>query len=427
MTLLSQALNLDEDSRSTSQQLSGRAPLFEQARGRSMAEADERGTAESGVPSLALAVLADAIECRATDIHVDPDSRSYRLRFRIDGVLHTVATGEPDEGQRLINQFRVMSRVDPTETPIAEGRWTSEVKDRPIDVRTTFISTIAGDKMAARVLNHQDNEFQLSDLGLSQSQYQQVMDWLATHVGMTVVAGPTGSGKTALLYALVRQLNSPQANVMTLEDPVEVRIPHVTQIEVDEEKGLDFAAGVKSILRLDPDFVAIGETRDQATAEAAVTAANSGCGLLTSMHGDEPASVVTNLRYWELADAEIAAALRLVISGRLVRKLCDECSTHGNLSETDRRWLESHRREASQESPQPVGCKRCDQSGYVGRVGIYSVWYVNSEQTRKIRDGVDAAELSDPSQSLIEVGLQKVRDGVTTIAELRRAGLPRPR
>lgn len=378
-------------------------------------------------PILALSLLGDAMSANATDIHLDPSENAYRVRFRIDGILHDALYIDEAEGQRVVNQFRVLSRIDPTESNLAEGRWTGVVDTDAaavdLDVRTTFIKTISGDKMAARLMATSDEDFDLETLGLTKPQREDVRDWLVQRNGILVVAGPTGSGKTTLLYTLAKMLDTPEQSVVALEDPVEKRFATMTQIEVGSDNGMNFADGIVASMRLDPDYLLIGETRDDATATASVAAANSGRTLLTSMHCNDAVGAVTNYRFWGVSHLEIATSLRFVISSRLVRKLCDHCKKEEPLSRSDTAWLQSREIDLTK-AMAAVGCSQCYHTGYQGRIGIHDLWRIESETSKAIRDGVDTSELRVAGSGvLMRQGLNRVGEGATTVEELRRAGL----
>ncbi|TWU01406.1 putative type II secretion system protein E [Neorhodopirellula pilleata] len=277
--------------------------------------------------------------------------------------------------------------------------------------------------MAARLMAASDEDFDLEMLGLTTSHRDDIQEWLVRRDGILVVAGPTGSGKTTLLYTLAKMLDTPEQSIVTLEDPVEKRFATMTQIEIDSENGLKFADAMVASLRLDPDYLLIGETRDEATANASVAAANSGRTLLTSMHCNDAVGVVTNYRFWDVSDLEIATSLRFVISSRLVRKLCDHCKTEKPLDSSDAAWLENREINLSK-SMGSVGCSHCHHTGYRGRIGIHDLWRINAETSKAIRAGIDVSELRPSgNRTLLQQGIDRVREGITTVEELRRAGL----
>lgn len=377
-------------------------------------------------PALAFALLHDAIEHHASDIHLDPAGDYYRVRLRIDGGLVNVAAGDSEEGQRLINQFRVLCQVDPNEVNFAEGRWSGEVDGKAIDLRLSFVPTVHGDKMVVRVLPQDRPELTLGTLIIDDEQCEIIRDSLAARAGMVVVAGPTGSGKTTLLFSMAKELYRPDCSIVTLEDPVEMRFAEMTQIDVGSPaSAMTIADGVQLSLRLDPDYLLIGETRDAMTARAAVAAANAGRTLMTSMHTEDAGGVISNLRYWGLEDREIANAVRMVIATRLVRRLCVRCKRKGSLSDVDRRWLESQCQPLPEVSYHAVGCSECFDTGFRGRISLQHVWKLSPEQSQQIRDGKQVNEITSQEQTLMESAMMPVETGETSVSEIRNAGLPR--
>ncbi|SRR6056297_997890 len=375
-------------------------------------------------PALALALVADAVHAQASDIHIDPATDHYRVRFRIDGKLINTFDGEPTEGHRLVNQFRVLSRIDPAEIGATEGHWTGEVDDQLLDLRTTFVPTVLGDKMSARILGTHLASMDLYEVGLDAPATAALDQWLASPNGMIVVAGPTGSGKTTLLYAIARRLATPDASVVTLEDPVEHPIDSMTQIDIGQPLGLGFEQALKTALRLDPDYLMVGETRDKATAEASLQAVNCGHALLTSTHSENAVGVVDRFRNWDIDDRELAAALRFVIATRLVRRLCPACSTTQAPDEVDRRWLEAQNATIPTTIPQAVGCEVCHGIGYAGQLPLFDCWRIDEEAAARIASGTATGKLREAAKHPIaSTGITAAEKGWTTIRELRTAGL----
>lgn len=382
---------------------------------------------EADGPGLAMDLLADAVDCRTTDIHIDPCGDYYRIRFRIDGLLANVVAGEVAEGRRLINQFRVLSKVDPSQVDQTESRWSGEVNQRSLSIRCTAVSTILGDKLCVRLLGGEIPKPKLSALVTREEDLSEIQKWLDSPNGMVVVVGPTGSGKSTLMYGMAEELSSSATSVITLEDPVERDSSEMTQLRIGSgTSDLDLADAVQVSLRLDPDYLVLGEIRGENTAKASIRSTQSGRPLMTSMHGEDLASVINNFRTWNVDDREIAATLRLVVATRLVRRLCDQCKTTRALSDADRAWLSDRVDDNLNESVHPVGCNACNETGYRSRLGVHRIWRLTSEDLGQIREGVAAEAIAPRDNEFVSVGVQAVREGQTTVAELRRVAMPHP-
>ncbi|MDX1681616.1 MAG: ATPase, T2SS/T4P/T4SS family, partial [Phycisphaeraceae bacterium] len=271
-------------------------------------------------------LLEDCVREAVSDIHIDPQSDGVLIRFRVDGQLLDALLLTRDEGERLINHLKTLGEIDPVHafTP-CEARWSYDLDGTDLDVRLTSTPALAGEKLTLRVLHPEHVTYRIEDLGLASVEHERVQRWLENLSGMFAVSGPTATGKTTTLYALLQELRQRDRSIITSEDPVEYQVDGAVQVPVDEEHDLTFARGLRTMLRLDPDFMLLGEVRDSESARTAVDAAVSGRVMMTSMHSRDAVGVVTALRNWGLRRHEIAAALSLVMSQRLVRKLCPNC------------------------------------------------------------------------------------------------------
>ncbi|MFW5815479.1 MAG: GspE/PulE family protein [Wenzhouxiangella sp.] len=386
---------------------------------------DEREEAET---TIAEASMRDAIAARATDIHLDPLAGRYRVRFRVDGVMVDVAELQRDDGRRLVNQFRALARIDPVASHGPDdGRFSYALDEASLDVRVTGAPCIAGEKLAIRLLAPERVRQDVADLGLDERELEYLRAWLDGVGGMALVAGPTGSGKTTTLYSLLHQLTMTDQHVITLEDPVEYEIPGINQMPVDPARGWDFPHGAQAMLRLDPDYLVIGELTESESARAAANAAAGGKATMATLHSRDAVDTVTVLRNYGLDDFEVASNLQLVVAQRLVRRLCPDCCEQQPPADRDRRWLKA----VDVSEPEHIwvgrGCSSCKGMGYKGRVGVFEVWRPSDEEYGLILDHAGAhdirSRLAERSHRfLLDDGLEKAEAGVTSLSELRNLG-----
>jgi general secretion pathway protein E len=377
------------------------------------------------------ALLEDALAARATDIHLDPHLNSLRIRMRIDGRLIEALRLDDATGSRLSNQFKVLAGLDPIPSRVAaEGSFSwppGEAREEETFLRVTGVSCVAGQKLAIRFLAPPESFHDTLSLGIGEQGARGIRRWMDATGGMLLVAGPTGSGKTTTLYTLLNQLRLSDSHVITLEDPVEYEIPGINQIQVDEASGRDFATGTRSLLRLDPDYVLIGEVRDRDSARASLSVAGSGRSLMGTLHSRDAVGVVSTLRHLGLEDAEIAANLGLVIAQRLVRRLCEHCRERQPTPSQDAEWLEAVDLPVPELAWMPVGCEHCDDLGFRGRIGVFEVWQPTAGDLSLILRHADEptlrrALLQRGETLLFADGLAKAEGGVTSLREVLRMG-----
>jgi type II secretory ATPase GspE/PulE/Tfp pilus assembly ATPase PilB-like protein len=373
------------------------------------------------------ALVADAVKARASDIHIEPFGDGVRIRLRIDGILSDVANVSAEQGKWLSNQFKAVVNLDPIVrfTP-KDSHGHIPLNGGTMDIRLALAPSQRGEIISIRLLDPKRLERSLGELGLTQLKLQQLDSWLENVSGMFLCAGPTGSGKTTTVYALLHQLKFADRAIVSIEDPVEYEVTGINQVQLDERHHLSFAEGVKSMLRLDPDFVMIGEIRDAASAHAAVDAAITGRVLLSTVHARDAVATVTALRNWGLPDHEIAESLSVVVAQRLVRCLCPECMVSGSATENEKRWLAAFGLEAPKQVWLPKGCAKCNGIGYLGRTGIFELWRLAEADYELILAHADEhrlrAEFRKTAQGgLLRDGLCKVIDGTTSLSEVRRA------
>jgi general secretion pathway protein E len=382
--------------------------------------------AEGKEIGLAEILLRDAVRERATDIHLDPQAGGVRVRFRVDGTLLDATVLRTDQGVRLVRHLKAACGMD-LANPFkpSNARMALALDGREVDLRVATAPAVTGEKLSVRLLDRSRVGQHLDELGLSYEHRQGIERWLADICGMFLVAGPTGNGKTTTLYALLHELRLHERSVITVEDPVEYQVDGVTQIQVDRRHGLTFDAGLRAALRLDPDYLLLGEVRESPDARAAVEASGTGRVLMSTIHSPDAVGTVTALRNLGLADHEIATSLRLVVAQRLVRRLCRRCCRREPLSDADRRWIASAGLPAAAgEAWVPVGCDACRHLGYDGRIGIFEVWQLNGGDYDRILAHADERTLRSHAvagglRTLLEDGYAKAAQGVTSLAALR--------
>ncbi|MDX1678542.1 GspE/PulE family protein [Arsukibacterium sp.] len=380
----------------------------------------------------AYALINDAVAARATDIHLDPFDDQYRIRLRIDGVIRDAVDLAPGQGLRLGNQFKALARLDPIPAvSSAEGSFVYLLDDEELDLRVTAVPCIGGDKLAIRLLKQTDGMTDIKRLGISDEGLGWIRRWMDATGGMFLVAGPTGSGKTTTLYSLLHELKMNDSHVITLEDPVEYAIPGINQIQVNERYGLNFENGTLAMLRLDPDYVLIGEVRDRPSAKAAVSVATSGRALMGTLHSRDAVGTIAALRNLGLDNFEIATNLTLVAAQRLVARLCPECRTQRAPDSIETQWLEKCGREVPEKTWAPVGCPSCAGLGFKGRIGIFEIWQPNQADYEMILRHENEHAMRQALQNrdvplMLDDGLDKAAQGLTTLRELLRSGTMLP-
>jgi type IV pilus assembly protein PilB len=373
-------------------------------------------------------VLLDAIKRGASDIHFEPYERSYRIRFRLDGVLKEVASPPVQLAIKLAARIKVMSRMDIAERRVPQdGRIKMKIsKNRAIDFRVSSCPTLFGEKIVLRILDSSSAMLGIDMLGYEPFQKQLYMDALARPHGMILVTGPTGSGKTVSLYTGLNILNTEDTNISTAEDPVEINLPGINQVHINPKVGLTFAGALRAFLRQDPDVIMVGEIRDLETAEIALKAAQTGHLVLSTLHTNDAPKTLTRLVDMGVKPYAIATSVNLIIAQRLARRLCNSCKT--KLEIPDEALLkEGFTPDEIATGLQifgPVGCTQCTD-GYKGRTGIYEVMPVSEEIGRIIMAGGSVLDIKEQAQregvwGLRQAALNKVKMGVTSLDEINR-------
>ena len=374
--------------------------------------------------------LSVAIERGASDIHFEPYENSYRVRYRIDGVLHAQES-PPDQFKDMVaSRLKVLSKLDIAEKRLPQdGQLRAEADDGTlIDLRISTMPTLYGEKIVLRILDRQDARLGLSEIGLSPAQLDQLTQAIHQPSGMVLVTGPTGSGKTVTLYACLNALNQPGVNIATVEDPVEIPVVGINQVNIDERTGLTFAVALRAFMRQDPDILMVGEIRDAETAETSLKAAQTGHLVLSTLHTRSAPATLERLLQLGLPNYGVAGSVLLIVAQRLVRRLC-ECRTVDNpvadllydagFTDADVNGLAS----GAWTLYKANGCTKCHQTGYKGRVGIFEVMRVSPAIQKSMLNGgstLDIAQLAaqEGASSLRRAGLDKVMAGLSSLSEV---------
>ena len=378
--------------------------------------------------ALATALLEDAVRENVSDIHLDPVHDGYNVRFRIDGVLVDTVSLPHERGLHLLRAFKSHADLDPAFIlRPQDGRAALPTAEGEVSVRVATGPGVRGEKLALRLLSHALTRPPLDQLGLSAPDYEALTRALRDVRGMILVSGPTGSGKTTTLYALVRELERAGRSIVSIEDPVEYVLDDVTQLQVNARQGLTYAEGVRGLLRLDPDVLVLGEMRDAASARAALDAADSGHVFLSTLHARDAAGTLSVLRHFGLADHEIAASVDLLVAQRLVRQLCPACRRPEPPTSDEAQWLRLCGQPVPDKTWRAVGCEKCGGSGYRGRTGIFEIHRLREEDADLILAHTDEHTLrrhlrGRGTLSLLEDDLAKVAEGVTSIAKFQAVG-----
>jgi type IV pilus assembly protein PilB len=373
-------------------------------------------------------LVTQAIQDGASDIHIEPQEDGLRVRYRIDGVLHEVMRSPRGIQSGVISRLKIMSDIDIAERRVPQdGRMSVTVSGRKIDLRVATLPTVWGEKVVLRILDNSTARLALTDLGFEASNYERYSASFHKPYGMILVTGPTGSGKSTTLYATLNIIARPEINVITVEDPVEYRLPGINQVQVNFKAGLTFAAALRSILRADPDVVLIGEIRDHETAQIAVEAALTGHLVLSTLHTNDAPSAITRLTEMGIEPFLVGSALDAVLAQRLARRLCPRCKEPytpepEELLAAGFPWL------PGEEMPvlyHPAGCSSCAHTGYKGRLALHEVMQATEEIERLTVARASASDIAHAARregmhSLRDDGMIKVAEGVTSIEEILR-------
>jgi type IV pilus assembly protein PilB len=370
-------------------------------------------------------IVAQAVEQGASDIHLAPDGKETRVRFRVDGVLHDVTTVPRKMGPGVVSRVKIMAELDISERRLPQdGRVGLTVDGRHVDLRVVTLPSVHGESIVMRILDKDSVVMKLEKLGMGEEARQRFEHAYHQTHGAVLVTGPTGSGKSTSLYAALQALNTPEKNIITVEDPVEYQLEGITQVQVSPKAGLTFATGLRAMVRADPDVIMVGEIRDRETAQIAIESALTGHLVLSTLHTNDAPSAITRLVEMGIEPFLVASALDCVLAQRLVRTLCSHCKKRTIVSAEVLR-NNGYKALVDLEAYEPVGCRRCGGSGYKGRAGIYEVMSVTPEVRALALERRSAEQLGEVAMQqgmrrLRDDGLEKVRQGRTSIAELAR-------
>ena len=372
-------------------------------------------------------ILLDAINSGASDVHFEPYEKFYRIRYRTDGILYEIAQPPLALKEKIASRIKIISRLDISEKRIPQdGRMKLVLsKNRAIDFRVSSLPTLHGEKIVMRILDPSSATLGIDALGYEPDQKEALLWAINRPYGMILVTGPTGSGKTVSLYTCLNMLNEPGINIATAEDPAEINLPGVNQVNVNDKAGLTFAAALKSFLRQDPDVIMVGEIRDLETAEIAVKAAQTGHMVLSTLHTNDAPTTLTRMLNMGVAPFNIASSVILITAQRLARRLCKECKQPTEIPKEAllRAGFKDEDIDDSWAPYKPVGCDVCKGTGYKGRVGIYQVMRISDEMNRIIMTNGNAIDVADQAQregirDLRQSGLLKVKQGMTSLEEI---------
>jgi len=376
-------------------------------------------------------MLCHAHSTHASDIHIEPEARGIRIRFRIDGVLEDSKTLPRELHEEIISRIKVLSklRTDEHSAP-QDGRFRATIhKDTLVDVRVSIVPTFHGETVVLRLLSNHGEEFTLQTLGFSTSDALHIQHALRNSTGMILVTGPTGSGKTTTLYTLIKMLNSKKISIVTIEDPIEYSIDGIEQIQVNARNGLTFANGLRSILRQDPNIIMVGEIRDTETASIAVNTALTGHLLLSTLHTSDAATTLPRLLDMKIEPFLVSSTVSIAIGQRLVRKICTHCKVRTPLTEEESislsELIPKELLDNTKDFYEGRGCNHCHQTGYAGRIIIAEVLVANEEIRNAILLKASAREMKQIAVKhgmtpLLMDGFYKAKEGLTTIKEILR-------
>jgi len=386
---------------------------------------------EAPVIKLVNVILMSAISKGASDIHIEPYEKEYRVRYRMDGILYNIMAPPLKMRDAITSRIKIMAKLDIAEKRLPQDgrikiRFSDNGQTKDIDFRVSCLPTLFGEKIVMRLLDKGKLMLDMTKLGFEQESLTKLEAQISKPWGMVLVTGPTGSGKTNTLYSSISKLNTPETNIMTAEDPVEFNLLGVNQVQVRESIGLNFAAALRSFLRQDPNIILVGEIRDFETAEIAVKAALTGHLVLSTLHTNDAPSTISRLMNMGIEPFLVASSLNLVCAQRLVRRVCVNCKVEEEVPAAAMEQAGFSREDAQSVKPKRgTGCEKCLKTGYKGRVGLYEVMEVTDELRELILVGASALEIRRKAieEGMITLrgsGLRKVKDGVTTIEEVLR-------
>jgi len=387
---------------------------------------DEQADADNTIAKLLQSVFEDAVQVKASDIHIEPDEKVLRIRQRVDGVLQESILNEVSIASALVLRLKLMANLDISEKRMPQdGRFQINVKKHQIDVRISTMPVQYGESVVMRLLDQSAGLLQLEETGMPAPLLSKLRRIIKSPHGMILVTGPTGSGKTTTLYGLLSELNQAGSKIITVEDPVEYRLPRINQVQVNHKIGLSFSNVLRTTLRQDPDIIMVGEMRDQETAEMGLRGALTGHLVLSTLHTND--AVTSTLRLIDMGAAPylVASALRAIVAQRLVRRLCDYCKQPYQPDELESSWLRHHKADTTASYWHAKGCQSCNHSGYKGRLGVFELLLITKPLADALRrnDTAGFAHLAHHSEGFVSLGtmaLHYAQQGITSLDEVIR-------
>ena len=389
----------------------------------------EEGQADAPVIKLLRSLFEDAVQVSASDIHIEPDETVLRIRQRVDGMLQEQIIDNKKIAGALVTRLKLMSGLDIAEKRLPQdGRFTIRVKKKMLDVRLSTMPVQFGETVVMRLLDQSGGLLELDQLGMPANMLRRFINLVQRPSGMLLVTGPTGSGKTTTLYSALNRINREDTKIITVEDPVEYRLPRINQVQVHAKIGLDFARVLRTALRQDPDVIMVGEIRDQETAEIALRAAITGHFVLSTLHTTDAVATVSRLLDMGAEGYMVASALDAVMAQRLIRRVCEGCAEQHQLDGKDRAFVEGLLGESTPPDAQfkrGAGCTYCNRTGYRGRIGVYELLEMNADLAEAVRAGdstLFARRIRENAayKPLVRVALDYALQGVTSLNEVRR-------
>lgn len=383
-------------------------------------------TSDAPIIKLVNHILSQSIKARASDIHIEPYQDSFKVRYRVDGILYDLLSPPKWIQPALTSRIKVMAKLNIAEKRLPQdGRFEVKIGQQLIDVRTSTLPTSFGERVVMRLLNKSSSVFHLSEVGLSPKQLKQVEDLVKAPNGIILVTGPTGSGKTTTLYSILSSINKPDINIITIEDPVEYQLKGISQIQVNTKIDLTFARGLRSIVRQDPDVILVGEIRDRETAEIAIQSSLTGHLVFSTLHTNDSASAITRLVDIGVEPFLISSSVSAVVAQRLVRVLCDHCKEPYKPDMTLQTLGVRPDRLRNYTFYRPKGCDQCFHTGYRGRIGIFEIMLLGYKLKTLVQRTYDAFQIKQEALKLGLVtlrrdGIEKVLRGITSIEEVVR-------
>ncbi len=373
-------------------------------------------------------IITQALRDRASDVHVEPQADRVRVRYRIDGVLHDVLDLPGSMGPAVVSRIKILGGMNIVERRRPQdGQISTEVEGRAVDIRVSTTSVVGGEKVVLRLLDKSRPLFRLEQLGMPERTARRYAELLRSPYGMVICAGPTGSGKTTTLYGSLGEINTPERNIMTIEDPVEYTVPSINQIQINEQAGVTFAGGLKSILRQDPDVILVGEVRDADTARIAVQSALTGHLVLSSLHATDAASALHRLLDMGVEHFLIASSVTAVLSQRLVRRVCPHCREYYRPPDEELAFLAAiGGAEPFGGTVRGAGCNFCAHTGYLDRIGVYEMMPITDGIRELVLRRAPHGEIHERARAegmrtLQDEALRLVQTGVTNPAEVLRS------